>query len=166
MQKIQMEPTKWKLLVGFLSTDKTRYALRCVHVTKEFIEATDGKGMVRITQDFTFEGTFEILKVEKTNKCAWTIILGEAHDLVYPNTNQVVPKPSKEMIQIPITDDTILAGVIIELFKFTGNGYSDILLEKLRVAENVWTAHKPKENAPLLLTHPGIMAILMPFSMC
>ncbi len=157
-----------KLLDATRSKDKTR-DLAFVNVTPDVIEATDGKMLVQVPHkqaQAVPAGVYKIVAIKKCVRGLVELQLAEIPDVQFPDCSRVVPPATGETLALDIDERTILAAVIIKLFRWCGNGYSDRLLERLAPLGARWTVYKPDADKPALFTtSDGIKAVIMPFGL-
>ena len=159
-----------KLLDATRSKDKTRAVLALVNVRADVIEATDGKMLVQVPHEQAQTvpaGVYKLVALQKSGVRGMVeLALAEMDGIQFPDCSRVVPPAAGEDLAVDIDERTILAAVVIKLFRWCGNGYSDRLLERLAPLGARWTVYKPADGKPALFrTSDGITAVIMPFDL-
>ncbi len=168
MEKLYVTNNEAKVIDNIRSKDDTRLTLQYLHITKDFIEVTDGRALIRIKKNHALEvGVYEIKAQTKVNKVDCELIL-EKTDVSYPNTDKVFPNYDKEQltnIYLNKKDQQSMTKAIIKLFQLTENAYNIELLSALYPLKLTWTAFKVDKDKPIYMESENYKYLLMPFNL-
>ena len=180
MIKVLMQEKIFKTLNACRANDKDgREVLQALHITKNHIEATDGRMLVRATREnagipeSAKPGVYKIIAAGKKDIGGFIEAALELLDMEYPNTDAVMPGRGKQADQFNIiirgskADILSISSAILMLYKKTGNGYAGHLLDRLAGLGESWTTGAPGENKPIRLDCEALgeklTAVIMPF---
>lgn len=179
MHKLSTRAADLKALLNFVTDPKEkRAALEGIHITDKYIEASNGRGLLRVNREMvSTDAPAGVYKVIGQNKLGAGLVeaIIEALDVVYPNTDQVIPAAGNvaDQIKIPIYSgrghELSTSSAIIKLFKLTGNGYALELIKSLAPVAAEWIASKAAQDKCVRLDHKcgdvEYIAVLMPFKL-
>ena len=119
MYKLTTRTEDLKALAAFTADPKMdRLALEGLHITPEYIEATDGRGLLRINREMvTTDAPAGIYRIEAIKKIGGGIseAIIAPLDVVYPDCDKVIPAaPLKHTPDLVISDDKRRPGYISE----------------------------------------------------
>ena len=178
MYKLNIRSQDLKALQAFLAGKKeSREALKALHITPEYIEATDGCALLRIGREMAPgdmpAGVYTIASVKKIGAGISEVIL-DVLDAQYPATDNVIPKlahVSGIAIAFPVLDDDMsITRAVVKLFQHTGNAYAYGMIERLAGLTGSWTTEKAVTDKAARLDYTdaaGVtyIAVIMPLSM-
>ena len=179
MIKIMIQKKAYQALSTCIAKkDAGRAALEGVHITDKYIEATDGRMLLRLGRDLVGvqedakPGAYSIIGARKDAAGYMEIALDFMDGAEYPNTENVIPAPPNgDGLQVkiqPEKDDPMsTSAAIIRLYNHTGNAYSAHLLSRLASLGETWTANKAKKDNPIRMdaAEGNYTVVLMPFQM-
>ena len=180
MIKILSKTDAWKVL-NACRGGKNKPNLDYIHLTKDYIETTDGAMLFRsgranygIPQDAP-AGVYEVVSAKAGAANFTEIALELAPDVQYPNTDQIIPKldvlQNTNRIELaPVKASmTSLSAAVIKLYNYTGNAYSVNLLERLTPMNESWSLcfTGPDKPAALVLNNQDaqVVAVIMNFKL-
>ena len=177
MYKLTTRTEDLKALQAFTARpDAQRLALEGVHITPEYIEATDGHGLLRINREMvTTDAPAGVYRIEAIKKIGGGIseAIIAPLDVVYPPTDAVIPAaPSKYTPDLVISDDKKRPGYISEtiiyLYKNGCGAFALFQLERLTGICGRWTVQKPKtEGGAVRLDYDAgavkYIAVILPY---
>lgn len=166
ISKTGMKRTEWAILKAVMSKDKTREQLQVINFTKEYVESTNGKMLVRLAIENNIEpGAYRVISENKLGKYLVELVL-EKTDIAFPNTSNVIPKENDEYMMLGIDSNCLgVSKAIIDAFQYSGNAINYELIEKLRLLTNTWNMFKYGKEKPSLFTAENgrYIAVIMPF---
>ena len=177
MYKITMRSTDLKVLRAFTAGKREkREMLRAVHLTADYIEATDGRALFRLPRGmiatYAPDGVYMITpggRLSAASGMSEAILDPVPADAPpYPDTDRVIPPASTaaaDLARIALTgEDMDTTRAVITLYRHTGNAYEYALLDRLSPLEEAWTASKAAADAPVRLESlAGAIAVICSF---
>jgi len=168
MVKVLVTKENWKALKAYKGLEKENFILSCVHITKDHIEVTNGRTLLRISSGKTGinvpEGVYKAIAENKHNKIFVEVVL-EKIDGEYPRTdiffNDLSKLSKKHCGQV--TDEVSISRLMLNLFEYTGNAFSYKYLKDLSGLSVQWEMHKGKKNNPCMLSAKDYNFLCMPF---
>ena len=166
ISKTGMKKTEYSILKACMSKDKTRQQLQVLNFTKDYVESTDGRILVRLAIENDIEpGAYRVISENKLGKYLVELVL-EKTDIVFPNTGNVIPKENGEYMLLGIEDNCLgVSGAMIKAFQYSENAISYENMEKLCLLNSVWNMYKYGKEKPSLFTSENgkYLAVIMPF---
>ena len=177
MYRLTTRTEDLKALTAFAAKpDAQRLALEGLHITSEYIEATDGRGLLRINREMVKTdapaGVYRIEAIKKIGGGISEAIIAPL-DVVYPPTDAVIPAaPLKYTPDLVISDDKKRPGYISEtiiyLYKNGCGAFALFQIERLAPLCGHWTVQKPKtEGGTVRLDYDaGVVkytAVILPY---
>jgi hypothetical protein len=179
MYKLTTRTEDLDALRAFMAGKKDkREALMTLHIAPDYIEATDGRGMLRISRGdlITTDAPAGVYTISATRKIGGGMseAILEAYDAEYPNTDRVIPARVNSASQVAgiiiSDDDMVITRAVINLFKHTGNAYAYGLIAKLAGIAGTWAVDKAGIDKPARMDYTdcagvAYIAVVMPFKM-
>lgn len=151
MEKILISDSIWKALDKCRSTDEAREAIRTIHVTKDHIETTDGRMLLRAyladngAISASPAGVYNVISSAKFGGGLVQVIL-EKTEYDYPNTDRVIPAAgnSSEAITVELKEERSAPGynlsrALAKIFRHTGAALNYEFLKRLAPMAEAWT---------------------------
>lgn len=179
MVKIMMKKKVCKVLTACVCGPKeNREPLTGLHITRQHIEATNGRILFRVNiteisiPAGTAPGVYAIKSITKAAAAVdFVEIILETIDGQYPQTDHLIPATPADNVKIslPLQEEKVdrfsLTAAVIKLFRHTGNAYDLQLLRPLTGLNEVWRVDKTEADRSAKLTAGPFIAIIMPFKL-
>jgi len=150
---------------------KTRENLNCINITDKYVEATNGRVAVRINRDQIFSsdienGRYKIISQVKSGKIHVDMILKAENDYNFPDCDHVFPDVYNDNIDLHIEKNaTSCSNAIINLYKFTLNGYSIDYINNISHYNETWKVYSYGKDKIVSFKSDMLEYIIMPFSL-
>jgi len=175
MKKVLIATDNYKLIKNMLpGKEEYRDQLKGINITNKHIEVTNGRCAARIDINLMSEpiaaGTYKIISATKYDKLHTELVLELREDTQYPDMAKIFPAMSgQDKIELEIHTNKecywATSRAVIKLFKFTGNAYNGLYIDRMAHFNDTWTAYKLGTDKAVYLKNSAgtIDALMLPF---